>query len=99
MVESSSDPVLDANAAAGLLQEIFADDATAAQMRCATCGSIAAVGAARLYAAPMAAVLRCAVCEGILLRAVRTPHGRWVEMTGARWLRFTDSRPDSDNEK
>jgi hypothetical protein len=36
--------VLDANAAAGLLQEIFVLEATAVQIQCAACGSTAAVG-------------------------------------------------------
>jgi hypothetical protein len=88
MSQMGSEFVLDANAAAGLLAEIFLVDATSAQIECAACGTIAAVGALRLYAAPMGAVLRCTHCEGILMRAARTPHGRWLDMAGARWLRF-----------
>jgi hypothetical protein len=88
MTENSSDLVLDGNAAAGLLQEIFVLDITTAQVQCEACGSTGAVGSLRLYAAPMGAVLRCTHCDGILMRAVHTPHGRWLEMTGARYLRF-----------
>jgi hypothetical protein len=88
MTENGSDLVLDGNAAAGLLQEIFVLDITTAQAQCAACGSTGAVGSLRLYAAPMGAVLRCTHCDGILMRAVHTPHGRWLEMTGARYLRF-----------
>ena len=88
MTENSSDLVLDGNAAAGLLQEIFVPDITTAQIQCEACGATAAVGSLRLYAAPMGAVLRCTRCDGILMRAVHTPHGRWLEMTGARYLRF-----------
>jgi hypothetical protein len=90
MTEKSSDFVLDANAVAGLLQEIFLLDATSAQIQCVACGSTAAVGALRLYAAPMGMVLRCTHCEGVLMRAVRSPHGRWLDIAGARWLRFTE---------
>jgi hypothetical protein len=36
----------------------------------------------------MGAVLRCTHCDGIVMRAVHTSHGRWLEMTGARYLRF-----------
>jgi hypothetical protein len=86
--ESGSDVVLDGNAAAGLLQEIFVSDITVARIECAACGSVAAVGSLRLYAAQMGAVLRCRHCEGILMRAVHTPHDRWLEMTGTRSLRF-----------
>lgn len=88
MNENGSDLVLDGNAAAGLLQEIFVREITTAQIQCEACGSTAAVGSLRLYAAPLGAVLRCTHCDGILLRAVQTPHGRWLEMTGARCLRF-----------
>jgi hypothetical protein len=45
-------------------------------------------GSLRPYAAPMGAVLRCTHCDGILMRAVHTPHGRWLEMRGARYLGF-----------
>jgi Family of unknown function (DUF6510) len=88
MTQDDSDVVLDGNAAAGLLQEIFALEITTAQMQCEACGYTAAVGSLLLYAAPMGAVLRCSHCDGVLMRAVHTPHGRWLEMTGARCLKF-----------
>ena len=88
MAENGSDLVLDGNAAAGLLQEIFILDITTAQIQCEACGCTGPVGSLHLYAAPMGAVLRCTHCDGILMRAVHTPHGRWLEMTGARYLRF-----------
>jgi hypothetical protein len=88
MNENGLDFVLDGNAAAGPLQEIFAVDITSAQIQCEACGSTMAVGSLRLYAPSMGAVLRCTHCDGLLMRAVHTPHGRWLEMTGARYLRF-----------
>jgi hypothetical protein len=88
MTENVSDLVLDGNAAASLLQEVFLPDITIAQIECAACGAIGGVGSLRLYAAPMGAVLRCTHCDAILMRAVRTRRGRWLEMTGARHLRF-----------
>jgi hypothetical protein len=84
MTENGSDPVLDGNAAGGLLHEIFVTDTTAAQIQCDACGSINAVGSLRLYAAPMGAVLRCTHCDSILMRAVRTPPGCWLQMSSAR---------------
>ena len=87
MTEEGSDVVLDGNAAAGLLREIFVLDVTTAQIQCEACGSTRAVGALRMYAAPMGAVLRCGECAAVLMRAVQTPHGRWLEMRGARYLR------------
>jgi Family of unknown function (DUF6510) len=88
MTGTDSDLVLDGNAAAGLLQEIFVFEITTALIRCDVCGSTEAVGSLRLHAAPMGAVLRCPHCDAIVMRTVRTPHGRWLEMTGARCLRF-----------
>ena len=90
--------VLDGNAAAGFLQEFFVADVTTAQFRCDACGSTGVVGSLRLYAAPMGAVLRCANCDGILIQAIRTPHGRWLQMPAACYLRFQLSvRDDAAN--
>jgi Family of unknown function (DUF6510) len=88
VTENSSDLFLDGNAAVGLLQEIFVSDISIAEIGCVGCGFASSVGSLRLYAASMGAVLRCTHCDGILIRAVHTRHGRWLEMTGARHLRF-----------
>jgi hypothetical protein len=88
MADNVSDLVLDGNAAAGCLQEIFAGDITIAQIQCEACGSTRPVGSLRLYAASMGAVLRCSQCDGVLMRAVNTPHGRWLEMSGTRCLKL-----------
>ena len=79
--------VLEGNAAAGALREVAAD-VTTAEIQCDTCGASGAVGSLRYYAAPMGVVLRCTNCTAILLRAVRTPHGRWLEMRGAHCMRL-----------
>jgi hypothetical protein len=78
MAENGSDLVLDGNAAAGLLQQIFVAEITNAQIQCEACGF---TGAVRLF-------LRCTHCDSILMRVAHTPHGRWLDMTGARHLRF-----------
>ena len=52
MTENVSDLVLDGNAAAGLLEEIFVPEITSAQVECEACGHIAAVASLRLYAPP-----------------------------------------------
>ena len=88
MTDDDLDFVLDGNAAAGALREVFAADITTAQIQCDTCGAAGAVGALRYYALPMGVVLRCTNCTAILLRTVRTPHGRWLEMRGAHCMRL-----------
>ena len=88
MTESDLDFVLDGNAAVGALCEVFVADMTTAHIQCDACGSVRALGTLPFYAAPIGAVLRCDNCAAILLRTVRTPHGRWLEMKGAHCLRF-----------
>ena len=92
MADNVSDLVLDGNAAARLLQHVFAPDITLAKIRCEACDCTNGVGSLTLYAAPMGAVLKCADCETVLMRAVDTPHGLWLEMTGARYLKFQSER-------
>ena len=88
MTDGSVNFALDGNAAAGILQELFLPEITTARIECVRCESTAAVGALRLYAVRMGAVLRCGACDNVLLSAVHTPHGWCLEMTGARSLKF-----------
>jgi hypothetical protein len=77
---------LDGNAVGGLLRELFALDVTAAEIICAGCGVVAAVGAVRDYGGSMGAVLRCAHCDTAVLRLTHTPAGLFLDMQGARRL-------------
>ena len=88
MTENGSVLVLDGNAAAGVLQEIFVREITNAQVQCGACGSNTALASLRLYGAPMGTVLRCTHCDGTVIRVVHTPHARWLDLTGARYLKF-----------
>ena len=95
MADNVSDLVLDGNAAACLLQHIFVPDLTLAKIRCEACDCTNGIGSLTLYAAPMGAVLKCADCESVLMRAVETSHGMWLEMPGARYLKFQSERLSS----
>jgi hypothetical protein len=79
---------LDGNALAGVLEELFTVDLTAAHGRCAHCGRVAEMGAQHLYRYPRApgAVLRCSACEGVLLVLVQRPDGYRVTLQGLSWL-------------
>ena len=77
---------LDGNAAAGLLSEIFAAEPTTARVTCASCGDSGEVATLTLYAPEMGAVLRCTVCQAVVLRAVRTPTAVWLDARGAQCL-------------
>jgi hypothetical protein len=88
MTENVSDLALDDNAAGDRLQELFSREITSAQAECEACGRAAAVGSLRLYGGVMGAVLRCCDCDAIIMRAVHPAHSHWLEMRGARYLRF-----------
>ena len=62
--------MLDGNAVAGLLQELFAADMTSAIGSCATCGATEPVGAIHVYRGA-GIVLRCPHCDNTLAAIVR----------------------------
>jgi hypothetical protein len=92
---------LDGNAAAGLLADVLAQDATRVRVLCAGCGAKAEVGAQTLYMFPGSpgAVLRCHACENVLIVTVRAlgrirvgiPGATWFEMPEARFTESTSS--------
>jgi len=79
---------LDGNAAAGMLQEMFVPELTAARCRCAGCGEVGEMGAQHLYMYPHSpgAVLRCRYCEGVLAVAVRGAGRVRMALRGLVWL-------------
>jgi hypothetical protein len=77
---------LDGNAAGGMLRDVFALDATAAEGTCAGCGTVAPLGALVAYGHAMGVVLRCSVCDGAVLRIVRTPGRLRVDLSGVSFL-------------
>lgn len=79
---------LDGNAMAGLMQELFVGDITAARGACAGCGSIADIGEQDAFMYPLSpgAVLRCAGCESVLMVMVRTRTSLRVGFRGLAWI-------------
>jgi Family of unknown function (DUF6510) len=86
MNEDADYQPLDGNAAAGLLRELFALEMTEAEITCDNCGSVGAIGGARVYGGAMGAIFRCVNCDAVVVRLVRTPAGLWLEMQGTRRL-------------
>ena len=80
---------LDGNAVAGMLEELFGTDMTAADSRCATCGREGEVGSLLAYTRAPGVVLRCPVCSTVMLRMVETPRGTLVEAKGLAYVRVT----------
>jgi ribosomal protein S27E len=79
---------LDGNAIAGLMTEVFTPEATAAVVRCASCNTEGAVGAAMVYSHAPGLVVRCATCEAVVMRFARI-RGRLVaDLHGVARMRF-----------
>ncbi len=78
--------LLDGNAAAGPLADVFAVDVTSAQSRCAACGTTSMLGAHLLYADAPAMVLRCPSCTEVVLRYAARDGRMLLDLSGARLL-------------
>ena len=80
--------VLDANATAGLLYEIFGVEMTASPTECANCGNEGEIGELLAFTQGPGIVLRCSRCENVVLRIVQTPQAIYLDARGAVYLRL-----------
>ena len=76
--------VLDGNAAAGVLQQVFATEVTTARGTCAGCGNVDALGTVVVYSSGPGMVLRCRYCESVLLKVATDGQRIWLDMRGVR---------------
>ena len=79
--------MLDGNAVAGLLQEVFAVEMTTALETCAGCGATEPIGAVHVYRGA-GFVLRCPHCENVLATIQRGDSEILFSPSGARTLRI-----------
>jgi hypothetical protein len=77
--------MLDGNAVAGLLQEVFAVEMTTAIGTCGGCGAAEAVGAIRVFRGA-GTVLRCPHCDNALVKIVKNDTRLWIGFPGLRTL-------------
>jgi Zn finger protein HypA/HybF involved in hydrogenase expression len=77
--------MLDGNAVAGLLQEVFAVEMTTAVGTCASCGAAGPVGTVHVYRGA-GIVLRCPHCDNVLATIVKSDSRVWIDSTGIRTL-------------
>lgn len=82
---------LDGNAAAGALQAIFPFEMTLAEVTCAGCGATNVIGAIAAYMHGMGTVLRCPVCDNVLIRVAHVKGRYWLDMRGVRALQITEA--------
>ena len=82
--------VLDGNALAGALSQVFVGDVTMVRATCAGCGAVRSLATARLYRGA-GEVLRCSGCSAVLLRFVTAPGRIYLEFTGMRCVELASS--------
>jgi hypothetical protein len=87
-VDMSRALMLDGNAAAGLLHEVFGLEMTVTPTRCAHCGNVGQVGMLWAFIQATGTVLRCPACESVIMRIVETPHAIYLDTQGAAYLRL-----------
>jgi Family of unknown function (DUF6510) len=80
---------LDGNAAGGILQEIFPFEMTLVQATCTGCGATDAIGALAVYMHGMGTVVRCPVCDTVLIRVAQTKGRTFLDMRGVRVLQMS----------
>lgn len=77
--------MLDGNAVAGLLQEVFETEMTTATGTCAFCGASMQLGAVHVFRSA-GVVLRCPSCGSVLAKIVKREAQACVDLTGLRAL-------------
>ena len=77
----------DGNAAAGLLEQVFAFEVTTAMATCDGCGQTTPLGALDLYDQEMGAILRCPGCGGLMIAVTRLEGVARLDLRGVRLLR------------
>ena len=77
--------MLDGNAVAGLLQEVFLAEMTTAVGTCGCCGTPGPVGVVHVYRGA-GIVLRCPHCDNVLAKIVKNDSRVWIDLRGLRNL-------------
>ena len=73
---------LDGNAIAGVLEEAFGGDLTAATSVCGTCGAAAVVAELAVYTRAPGTVVRCRSCGAVLMVLVTVRGRTCVDLRG-----------------
>jgi hypothetical protein len=80
--------MLDGNAVAGTLYEVFSMEMTTSLAECAHCGRQGEMGELLAFTCTPGLVLRCPQCENIVLRIVVAPEAYYLDARGAMCLRL-----------
>jgi hypothetical protein len=83
--------MVDGNAAAGLLADIFGREMTMARWECAGCSAQHAMAQLHAFTHAPGVVLRCPDCDSVVLRVVASETHYWIDARGADYLRLERS--------
>ena len=80
--------MLDGNAVAGMLSEVFTAEMTTATMTCGSCGMASAVGAMHVFRGA-GIVMRCPHCDNVVAKIVEAGPRIWMSFGGMQALEIT----------
>lgn len=73
---------VDGNVLAGPLSEIFSSDMTTASGTCASCGDASPLATSMVYLKPKTFIVRCHVCDAVLLTITQTSTQTRLSLSG-----------------
>lgn len=77
--------MVDGNAIAGFLEEVFTVEMTTAIMTCTSCGAREPIGATHVFRGA-AVVVRCPNCDNALMTMLKDDTRVWIGFVGIRTL-------------
>ena len=80
--------MLDGNAVAGMLTEVFAVEMTTAIVTCGNCGMAGPVGAMHVFRGA-GIVMRCPNCDNVMAKIVEDGTRLWMNFGGMQALEIT----------
>jgi len=73
---------VDGNVLAGPLSEIFSADMTTASGTCSSCGDASPLATSMVYLKPKTFIVRCHVCDAVLLTITQTSTQTRLSLSG-----------------
>lgn len=80
--------MVDGNAVAGLLYEIFAMEMTTGEVECVSCSNRGEVGRLLAFTQAPGVVLCCPHCQNIVIRIAKAPGAIYLDARGVTYLRL-----------
>jgi hypothetical protein len=86
-----ADLMVDGNALAGVLGEVFVHEMTSARVACDGCGEVEPLGAEHAYTQAPGIVLRCRHCDDVLLVITQQGGRHLLGFQQLRWLDISEN--------